>query len=208
VDYRFSVSPSLSFTTTAWHANLDVDYGWIHGYFLHDETNQNLVSGRDGRFLSDQRSDTLGAELRYNGSRLHARLLGEARRVRSTQIDYDSLRGSGFVDFVILPELTFRLNADYIITEFSHPNRETKDVSARAGLIYTLGANLFVDASAGYRRLEDTAQPTDQLIESRLQVRWIFRKLEVTPSLEFFDRQRGDTTATEFRAMLRTIRRF
>lgn len=208
VDYRFSVSPSLAFTTTAWHANLDVDYGWIHLYFLHDETDQTLISGRDGRFLSDQRSDTLGAELRYNGSRLHASLLGEAQRVRSTQIDYDTLRGSGVVDFAILPELMFRLNADWVITEFSNPHRETQSQSVRAGLTYTLGGSLFVDASAAYRRLQDTAQPTDQLLEARLQVRWFYRKLEISPTLEFFDRQRGDTTAIEYRAMLRTIRRF
>ncbi len=67
---------------------------------------------------------------------------------------------------------------------------------------------VFVDASAGYRRLEDTAQPTDQLIEARLQVRWLYRKLEVSPTLEFFERQRGDTTTTEYRAILRTTRRF
>jgi hypothetical protein len=208
VDYHFTVSPARSFLTEQWNADLSVDYHWIRVYFLHDQSNQTLISGRDGRFLTDQISDTIGAELRYDSSRLHASLVGEARRVRSTQIDYDTLRGSGFADFAILPELTFRLNADYTFTEFSHPSRETRNLSARAGLTYTLGATLFADASAGYRRFEDTAQATDQLFEARLQVRWLFRKLEIVPSLEFFDRERGDTTSTEYRAMLRTIRRF
>jgi len=211
VDYRFSVSPSRSFTTEAWHANLSVDYRWIRVFFSHEQSDQSLISGQDGRFLSDQRSDTVGAELRYDGSRLHASLLGEARRVRSTQVDYDSFRTSGFADFAILPQATLRLSADQVITEFSDPHRETRSQAARAGLFYSfyiLGSSAFVDASAGYRRLEDTAQPTDELIEARLQVRWLYRKLEVSPALEFFERQRGDTTTTEYRAMVRTVRRF
>ena len=153
----------------------------------------------------------MGAELRYDGSRLRASLLGEARRARSTQVDDDSLRGNGFVDFTILPQLTARLSADYVITEFSDPHRETRSQAARAGLIYsfsTFGSTVFVDASTGYRRLEDTAQPSDQLIEARLAVRWLYRKLEFSPSFEFFERQRGDTTTTEYRAIVRTIRRF
>ncbi len=208
VDYFFSVSPSLAFTTAVLHADLNVDYRWIRVFFSHDQTDQSLVSGRDGRFLSDERSDTVGAELRYDGSRLHASLLGEATRFRSTQVDYDTLRASGFLDWAILPELTFRLNADYIVTEFSDPRRETKSQAARAALFYTFGSSLLVEASAGFRRLEDTAQPTDQLIEARLQARWFYRKIEVSPTFEFFDRQRGNTTTTEYRAIVRTIRRF
>lgn len=211
VDYRFNVSPSESFTTTVWHASLSVDYRWVRVFYSHEQTDQNLISGQDDRFLTHQRTDAGGAELRYDGSRLHASLLGEARRVRSTQVDYDSLRGSSFADFTILPQLTARLSADYIFTEYPDQHRETRSQAARAGLIYsfaTLGTSVFVDASAGYRRLEDTAQPTDELIDARLRVRWLYRKIEVSPTFEFFDRARGNTSTTEYRATLRTIRRF
>ena len=168
VDYQFAVSPSIAFTTTSWHANLDVDYRWIRVFYLHDQTNQNLVSGQDGRFLNNQQSDTVGGELRYDSDRLHTSLLGEARRYRSTQIDYDSLRGSAFLHCAIQPALTLRLNADYVFTQLYNPSRQTRAVAALAGLTYAMGSNLFVDASGGYRRLEDTAEPTDQLIEARL----------------------------------------
>ena len=208
VDYRFAVSPSLTFMTAAWFANLSVDYRWVRVFFAHEESDQSLIAGRDDRFLDDQRSDTVGAELRYDGTRVRASLLGEARRFTSTRVSYDSLRTSAFADFTILSSLILRLSADQVVTEFREQDRETRSQSARATLSYAPAPGVFIDASAGARRLEDTSQPTEQHKEARLAVRWILRKLEFAPSLEYFDRQRGDATTTEYRAMLRTIRRF
>ncbi|MBI4269802.1 MAG: hypothetical protein HY615_05665 [Candidatus Rokubacteria bacterium] len=208
VDYRFAVTPSLTFTTTTWHANLGVDYRWIRVFGSHEESDQSLVAGRDSRFLSDQQSDGVGAELRYDGARVRASLLGEARRFTSTRTSYDSLRASTFEDFTILPSLLLRLSADRTVTTFHDQDRETRTQSARAALSYRPLPGLVVDASVAVRRFEDTAQPTEQQTEGRLLARWILRKLEFAPSFEYFERRRGETTTTEYRAMLKTVRRF
>jgi len=208
VDYRFTVAPSLTFSTTSWHANLGVDYRWIRVFGSHEQSNQSLIAGRDGRFLNDQQSDTAGAELRYDGARVRASLLGEARRFRSTRTNYDTLRASTFEDFRILPSLFARLSADQTVTTFRDRNRETRIRSARAALSYTPLPGLVVDGSVAVRRFDDTLQPDEEQTEGRLLGHWILRKLEFTPSLEYFERRRGGTTTTEYRAMLKTIRRF
>ncbi len=208
VDYRFTVSPSLTFTTATWHGGVTVDYRWIRVFFSHEQSEQDLVSGRDGRFLDDTQSDAVGAELRYEGSRLRASVLGEARRYTSHRTRYDSLRGSALTDVSLLEGLTLRLSADQVVTEFPDQHRETTSRAGRVAVSYLLGPRLFIDLSGGIRTLEDSQQPTDEIQEARLLVRWFFRKLEVSPTLEYIDRQRGNTESTEYRALLKTIRRF
>lgn len=208
VDYSFTVSPSLALTTTTWHFDLSVDYRWIRPFFIHEQSNQSLVSGRDGQFLDDIRSDTVGTEFRYDGTRARGRLLAEARWYDSRRLAYNSFRSTESGIFFISPELTLNLNADQSLFDFSVPNRQSRTFNNRATLTYTPGPNLFVDAYAGIRWLLDSDVPTERVTEAGVRARWFFRKIEIIPSLQFFDRNRGDTDSKEYRAMLRIVRRF
>lgn len=208
VDYQVAVPTSLTFTTATWRADASVDYRWIRPYIIFERFDQNLVSGRDGRFLDDQRSDTIGTELRHDGQRLRANLVGEARRYTSRRVAYDTVRSNQFVGFTILPELTLTLNADEALFAYSQPRRQTRTVNGRATLNYALNGNLFAEAFAGMRLLKDTLVPTERITEAGLRVRWTLRRIEVEPTLQFFDRRRGEADIKDFRAMLRMIRRF
>jgi len=211
VDYRFAVSPAITFTTQTWHAGVSVDFRWIRLFANHDESTQSLVAGRDGTFLNDQRSTGGGAELRYDGTRLRASLLGEARQFRSTRVDYNSLSASARTDLWILPDLAVNLSLEQTITDFPDQHRETRTQAARLGFTYTaylLGSEVFVSALGGVRQLRDTLQPDDETVEARLTARWRYRKLEFAPTLEYVERRRGETETTEYRALLKTIRRF
>lgn len=209
VDYRFTVSPSLTFTTATWRADLSVDYRWIRPFFVHEQRDQTLHSGQDGRFLDDQRSDAVGTELRYDGQRFRASLLGEGQRFTSRRLAFDRVRANQFLSIPILPELTLNLSGDQALTDFTNPEgRETRTLAARATLTYFLNAGLFADAFAAMRDLSDTLLPDERTTEAGLRVRWHLRKLEVNPTLEFIDWQRGDTETKEYRATLHVIRRF
>lgn len=208
VDYRFSVSPSLTFMTDVVHAGLSIDYRWFRVFANYQRSKQSLIAGRDDAFLNSEQSTGAGAELRYDGNRLHASLSGEARQFSSTRVRYDTLRTGGRANLVILEGLTLNLDADQTTTEFRGQRRQTQSQVARIGLTYILGSGLSVSAIGGVRRLTDTAQPADQTAEARVSLRWHFRKIEVSPSLEYFERQRGETDSTEYRVLIRTIRRF
>ncbi len=208
VDYRFAVSPSLSFITTSWHVNASADYRWIRPYFSHEQSEQNLLSGRDGRFLDNQRSDIIGTEFRYERPRLRASLLGEAHRVVSHRLSYDSVRSTQYVSLLILPEMTLNLNGNQAFFEYKNPKRSSTALSGSASLTYALNADLFADALAGIQWLKDSGLPSDRTIQASVRVRWFIGKLELNPELAFADRSRGDTDTKEYRAMLHIIRRF
>lgn len=209
VDYQFSVSPSLSFTTLSRRGSVSLDYRWIRPYFFHDRLEQTLLSGNDGRFLDTRESNTAGTELRYDGQRVRASVLGEVRRVTSRRQSFDSVRSVQFVSLSISPRLTLSLNADEEQFDFKSPQPHiSRTLTGKATATYTLAGNLFADALGGIRWIKDTLLPTERLIESTLRVRWLLRKLEVDPTVEFFDRRRGDTVTKEYRGMLHVIRRF
>lgn len=208
VDYRFAVPTSLAFTTASWHTDLSVDYRWIRPYFVAEGSDQHLVSGHDGRFLDDIQSETAGMELRYDGQRLRATVLGEARSYHARRVAYDTVRSSQFAGLTILPELTLTLSADEAWFDYSQPQRQTQTINGRATASYVLNAALSADAFTGMRYFKDSLAPTERSLEAGLRVRWTFRKIEVDPTLEFFRLHRGDTTTNDFRAMLHIIRRF
>ncbi|MFQ5852114.1 MAG: hypothetical protein ACE5JU_16205 [Candidatus Binatia bacterium] len=209
VDYRFGVSPSLTYATVPLRLNLSVDYRWIRPYFIHEQEDKTLLSGRDGQSLDDHKSDTIGTELRYESQRIQGSLVGEFQRFTSQRNAFNMVRSNQFLGYRILPQLTLTLSGDESLLSYSRPeDRERRTVGGRATLTYQLGATLFAQAFAGITAFTDTSQPNESVSEANLRIRWMYRRVEVLPSFRFFDRRRGDTDTKEFRATLRLIRRF
>jgi hypothetical protein len=118
------------------------------------------------------------------------------------------VRSNQFLGWTILPELRLTVDGDQAFFNFSKPDRETQTFVAGATLSYLPDINLFADIFVNARFLQDTLSPKERTIETGLRLRWNFRKVEIVPSLQFFDRRRGDTDTKDFRATLRVIRRF
>jgi len=212
VDYRFSVGPSRALLRTALNADVAVDYTWIRVFLRHTQSEETLLEGTSDGFLIDDQTDTVGADLRYDGGRLRARLGGEAGRTDAARQTYDSLRASASVDLDLPVGMALGLTTDHIRTMFRNDDRETQSTSARLGVSYGAAyrlATLVLDASASFHRLEDTRQTApEQLVELHLGLRGIFRQLEVVPTFDVSQRERGESQSRQYRFLLRTIRRF
>jgi hypothetical protein len=209
VDYRFAVSPDLSFITLGWRADVDVDYGWIRAYAAYDSSNEQRVSGFAGPFLDDLWIALVGVELRHDGELLTASALGEVRRYDSTQLAYDTIRFAESVSVGLWGrDLILSLVADQAQDEYRSEDRTSRRVTGRATLTYLPSSDLLVEASVGAQYLDDTLFPTEQVWDAGLRVSWKIRKLEINPSIFYYDRRRGDVDTSELRAMLQVIRRF
>jgi len=211
VDYRFALAPSRTFTRTAWHGDVSVDYTWLRVFFRHTQFEETLLAGRADHFLNDEQTDAVGADLRYDVGRLRAGLSGEARRTDSTRQRYDSVGANASLDLALRTGLAMQANSAYVITTYPRDDRETRSTSARLGLTYGTGyrsAAFGLDASAALYRSEDTRQGADQVVEHHLGLRGAFRKLEVTPTFDVIQRDRDKLQSREYRFFMRTIRRF
>jgi hypothetical protein len=211
VDYRFAVPGDLAFTTGTWRVDASLDYNWIRPFFRHEGQNQDLSSGEEqaAAFLNDRRRSTVGVELRYDRARLTANVVGQAEYFRDRNQSYETLRANGFAEYDIARGLSFRLRGEIFRRDFSDPeDRVTESLSARASLTYTARANLFSEAFASYRDLEDTLVQDEETTELGMKARWRLGKLTVAPSLRYIERLRGDTDSDDIRATLRVNRGF
>ncbi len=209
VDYRHVSSPSLAFTTTRLRADVAVNYRWIRPYLLHDEVRQHAVSGHDGAFLDHRQTDAAGVELRYDRNRLVASLLAEARRFTSQrQSSYDGLRLAQGASVPLRNDLVVSLAAEESLLDYLTPSRRVRTAAVRLGLLYALESALSADFTGGVRWYDDPLSPTERIVDAMLRIRWVFRALELTPTLAFVDRRRGESDLTEYRAVIRLLRRF
>lgn len=209
VNYQFSIPASFSIFGAGWRSAMNIDYRWIRPYFLHEETDQSLRSGRAGIFLEDQQSDTLGAEMHFNGDWYQTRFLAEGRRFRSDRQAFDLVRFGQALNFNILPNLYVGLSADQAVFKFTLPRRQDRSTfDGRVNLNLALNSELTVSAFFSTRRLEDSLLPDEQITSAGVKARWFFRRVEVNPSLEFTERSLGAGESKEYRVLLRIIRRF
>lgn len=209
VDYRFSLPSSpLAFTTSAWHANISLDYGWIRPYFTHSQTNQTLVSGGDRRFLSDERSDSLGIEFRIDSQRWHSSFLAEGQGHASTRTKYHGIRFNQILGITIRPGLTLMFNADEAFNVFTLPRRRTLNTLGATTLSYSPMPTLVADLFAELRMMNDNGSDNERSRQAGVRLRWYYRKLEVMPTFELLDRRYGDRRTMNFHGLLSIIRRF
>lgn len=208
VEYRFTLSPSLAYTTASWRGDVSLDYGWVRPYLLYEQTDQRRISGQDSSLLDDQRTATAGVELRRVGPRLYASMVGEVRRFDSDRVAYEGLRLNQLLSYSILPELVLVLTGEQSWTDYSLPSRRTQSYGGRATLTYALDGNLLAELYGAIRKLKDDVVPDERIVEGGFRLRWMIRKIELSPSLEYYDRVRGDVETQDLRVMLRIVRRF
>lgn len=209
VDYRVEVA-SLAFVTQTLRGDIAVDYGWIRAYYEHDQSNQVLVSGHDERFLEDRDTDTVGLELRHDGARASAGMLGEISRTSSTRSgqSYTRIHSSQHLFVRLLSDLSLNVNLDEAYVKYTDLVRTTRSMFGHVTLQWAPYDSLYAEATGSYRWIQDSGMPTERTTEARLRVQWRLRRLEVTPMLQFIRRELGRVNSQEFRATLGMLRRF
>lgn len=213
VSYFFAVPTSLTFTTGFWQASVSLDYGWIRPYYLHEQIDQHQIGGSDSQFLNNQQSDTAGIELRYDQPLWRVSTRAEARRYLSHRISYNNYRASQSAAVRLLRQLTMNLTGEEGQTDYTNPARHTRSFAGHGALSYmfarrTGDVRMSADVSAGVQVLQDSLVPTEQTTNALLAIRWFWRNLEVSPTLGYYDIERGSSSTTELRLMLHTVRRF
>lgn len=208
VDYQFSTSPSVDFTTTGWRGDLSLDYPWLRPYVSHEQTMQSLLSGVDDGRLEDRRSEAVGLELRSQTPRLHVNLIGELSRYDAERVAYDRVRNTQWLSWLLRPDVTLSLSAEQSFFDFLEPAHQTTHFLEQATLTYAPWPTFLVDLSASRRAVTDTLLPSERNLEFGFDLRWFIRKLEIAPLLRWFSWQRGGSRAREYRVFLRAVRRF
>lgn len=208
VSYSYGTAPSIRFSTVSRWVSVGVDFRWLAFSLAHDEYDQTLLSGQDGRFLDDQRRDTAQFELRGGWNRIQARATSLYQTQDSMRLAYARRQFNQFLTAPLRFNFTLGLQAEESFTDFAVPLRENKTRSLRATLDRYAVNGWYVSAFGAVRVLEDSNLPTETLREAGAQARRTLGKLDIVPSLTWNRFERGVIETTDWRLMLRATRRF
>jgi hypothetical protein len=212
VSYSYEVAPSLRFSTVTWRANLGADFRWIAMFLSHEQSDQSLLSGRDGRFLDDRTVDTARLELRGDWERVRASASAQYQVQESTRLAFTSWQYGQFLTFLPLSDLVLSLTGQEAFYNYTIPERRSTSLSTRADLTWSPAwsalAGLFVNAFASLRTSEDSGLPSETVRETGIRIRWTRGKIDVVPTFTWVDRERGTAQSTDMRFELKVTRRF
>jgi hypothetical protein len=177
VDYRFETPDILTLISKSWHLSISTDYRWIRPYFIHTQTDDDLLKGEDKNFLNDEHSDTLGIELHYSGQHWRSKFGGEGQMYKSRRTEYKRLRFNQLLNATLSQKLRLSLNSNQELASFSKPKRETQFVNSHANLDYRAHARLSANFRASFGLMNQTDGDDERRAEGRLEIRWRYRKL-------------------------------
>lgn len=205
VDYRYQSMPSLEYETNSFRYGVTLNFGWISLYHREFRSDQNMISGADGSFLTDRRDATSGIQIRWTHPRIKTTFDMETRSFRSGDFESESfiLRQSLF--YTMSPKTTLTLSANESFTESE--GRETDLLSADLSLHWRPTSELSVTPKVGAWRREEIDISDQRYFTAGVDLRWSVRKLSITASLKHNKWSGTINDSDENRLMFTIIRR-
>ena len=207
VSYSYEVDQSIRYRTDTNWASATVDFGWISLSIGHDQSDQNLLSGQDSRYLQNVNKNYAQLDLRGNWRQLQAQGGTSYTRYDATHLAYDEFRVYETTNYRPSRRLLLSLNSNWILTEFTLPSRRTDMRTFRLTLDRFGPGRWSTNAQLGYRITEDTSGPTESLADASLGSRLQYGKFTLATDLTYSDRKRGGARLDTLRFDLSLARR-
>jgi len=206
VSYTYQVSSKARFSTTSANVNVGVVYPWFDLYYSYESVSQNLLSGTGGQFLEHLTSNTVGGGVFHDWEAVSARADAIYQTVDSSNTSYNST-GLG-------QSATYRPGWNAVLTasgaedfiDYTVPRHRARTYVFQFVGDRPIGAGGIVSVFANLRELEDSQIPTQREIQAGMQIRYIIGKLEMDPSISWYQRTFGPTTTQDLLLQIRVIR--
>jgi hypothetical protein len=208
VSYTYEIDPSIKYSTDSAWLNAGADFRWIAFSVGHEQSDQTLLSGEDGRFLEDRRKDTAQLELRGFWATLQAQAGAAFTRYDSTRLAYTQQRFNQRVSFRALPNLLLALNAEESSTDYTLPERRSQAHSLGLTLDWLAPGGWSTTTFVGRRVYKDSVLPEETIDEASFKARFVYGKLEIVSLVALNDRTRGTFETIDRRFDVKLIRRF
>jgi len=209
VNYSYEVAPSIRYSTGSWSLGGGVNYGWMTFSVAHEDNNQTLLSGREGRFLNDRRVDTVMLGLRGHWKRLEARANHSFNREDSTQLKYSRWQFDQYLSVSGPLDLNLSATTAESFARFNLPvARDQRNYSARLALNGFLRRGWQLRAFAGLRILQDSEIPDETVRDAGITLLGRIGKLTVQGTGNWSEYDRGPVKTRDWRILMQIARRF
>jgi hypothetical protein len=210
VSYRFESLPSVRFATVPYHYSVSLDFDWIRLFHRFSASEESLIAGQGESLLIDRRNRSTGVELRWARPPARATLTAEQRFSKSGAFETDSLNFGQSFAYTLSPTARLTFTASQIFS--TSAGRDTNLYNANVSVRWRPYRNLSIrpHLSAWVREDEGSAitggRREEQFFSGGFELRWTWRKIEVSLRYEHIRRQGTITDTDEDRVMLRLVR--
>lgn len=209
VSYAYELDPSIKYGTTSGSVGGGADLRWIAFSFGHEQSEQKLISGHDGRFLQNIRRDSAQLDLRGAWRTFQAQAGAAYVRYDSTRLAYSQQRYTQLLSHRPRRAFALTLQADETSTDFTLPPVHRTDArSLRLTADWYAPSGWATTAFVGRRVFEDTLQPTETIDEGAVRSRFTYGKLDLSGAFTVTRRSRGGSELSSWRIDTLAARRF
>ncbi len=208
ISYSYSVAPSIRYRTRNWSLGGGLSYPWLDLSANHDQSNEKLLSGRDGRFLENRSLSQVDLDLHHRWGRTLVGASAGYQREDSTRLKYNQRLFRQYASYETLRRFLISGSIDEQFTDFKLPlDRQRDDYSAQLTLTGILGNGWLFDGLARMRVLLDTEIEDERTQEVRLQARRRLGLLTLMGNVGWSRFTRGPSRTDDLRFQVRLVRR-
>ena len=209
ISYSYEVAATIRYSSRTLSLGGGVNYDWLTFSVTHDDYRQNLLSGREARFLNDRGVDTVTLGLHYNWRGLDTRASNAYQREDSTQLKYTRWQFNQYLTYTF----PFNMNLSAASAEsFYHFNlpvaRERQNYSARLALNGYVKRGWQLQGYAGIRILQDSEIPDESVRDAGITILGRIGKLSAEGVGSWSEYDRGPVKSHDWRIEIRIARRF
>lgn len=207
INYRVSVSPSITFSTKAVSSSVGLDYGWINPYYSYQRSHQVLLSGVSQGILDNFKANTAGIRFRRSGVKLSGGLTNEYHTQESLLLPYTSLQFGQFISYIPRRSFTLRFNFDEGFYHYKIPERKTATGIGRLAVGWS-PSSITLDGFISVRIWRSTLTVDETFRDAGISAKWSAGKVTVTSLVSADLRQINRSVAHDFRWRADVTRRF
>ncbi len=190
ISYSYQVDPSIKYRTDANWANVTFDFGWVSLALGHDQTDQNLLSGHDGRYLQDLRREMAQLDLRGAWRKMQAQGSVSFTRYDSTHLVYNETRVQETALYRPTRSMLLALTSNWTRDDYSRPVRSTDLRAVRLAIDRFGPGRWSTNAQIGYRVTLDSDGPTESIGDASIGTRLQYGKFSLSSDLSYSERKR------------------
>ena len=207
VNYAFLTDPQVTLGRSFLRFGVGWELDWLLVRYDHNRTDETLLDGQVDT-LQDTRRHSFSVDLRHDGRRLRANAGVILVRDQTANVEYDEVAFHQFLSWRLMPGLEWMIQLRQAMREFVVPVRDTQLLSASSSLNWRSRRGHSARLFFRFRDIQDTTALDQTDIEIGVRGKFRFGKIEIHPTVRWSQRERGETTSTDLRGVLRLTRRF
>ena len=208
VSYTYQVPANARFSTTTKNITIGMNFPLIDWSYAYESIEQTLLSGEGAQFLQHMRSNTFSLGIHQDWTRITTRANAMYQTVDSSNVSFNMTDLSQNISYHPGWDILLSITGDETLTDYTAPIHRTRSYAFQFDGDRPLGNEGSAAIFASLRNLEDSEFPTQKELEGGLRVRFILGKLQIAPTLSWYDRTWGAVESRDLRIEIRVSRLF